>query len=341
MIELVSSPQNIKYLSGFSGSIAMLVIDGKNKTLFVDGRYTEQAEKEAQKGIKVVQIPLNSTHLEAAVKLIKQKKARIIGFEDEKVDVSSYNKMKKELPNVEFVPISKKIRDQRCVKTRSEIELIKKSALLADVVFDCIVRMIKEGISEKDIAAELDYLMKIMGGDGPAFESIVAAGANTSIAHYKPQTYVIKKGDMVLMDFGVAFKGYNSDITRMISIGVPSQKQKDLYGVVLKAQETGIKKIKAGVPAKNIDLAARGILEKEGLAKYFSHATGHGVGLAVHEGPRVSLNSTDILKEGMVITVEPGIYIKGVGGFRVEDMVLVKKNGYEVLTRSPKNLIAI
>jgi Xaa-Pro aminopeptidase len=341
MTKIVSSQQNVRYLSGFTGSIGILLINGSKQTLIIDGRYTDQAKKEVYKGIKTVQAPLGSSLLKCALDIIKKSKPTKIGIEDDKVDALTYNKIKSAFQRTEVYSISNELREKRCVKEQDEITSIRKASLIADVVFDCIIRMVKPGITESDIGAEIDYLTKIMGGEAPAFETLVASGSNTIYPHCKPTKKEIKRGELVLMDFGVRFNSYNSDMTRMISIGVPTKKQHKLYNTILKAQESAIEQIRDGVPASNIDKAARDVLKKEKLDKYFTHATGHGIGLSVHEGPRVSQESKDILKEGMVVTVEPGFYIKGIGGFRVEDMVLVKKNGFEVLTRSPKNLVAI
>ncbi len=341
MLKLITSQQNVRYRSGFTGSVGILVIDGPKKTLIVDGRYTSQARAEVIKGIKVIQAPLNKSLVDTAIGLLKGKKHLKIGFEDDKVDVASFNELKSKLPGAQFVSISKEMRDARAIKNRDELALIRKAALIADVTFDCVVRMIRPGISEKDIAAEIDYLIRIMGADLFAFETLVSSGANSAFPHGKPKAKVLKPGDIVVMDFGARYRGYNGDMTRMVSLGVPSSRQRRIYNAVLKAQLAAIAKVKAGIHANLVDKVAREVLKREKLDGYFTHSTGHGIGLAVHEGPRISSSSADILKEGMVLTVEPGVYIRGFGGFRIEDMVLVTKKGCEVLTKSPKDLIVI
>lgn len=341
MIKLITSPVNIRYLSGFTGSVGILFSDKTASTLIVDGRYTQQAVGEVHKGIKVLQAPTGFSLWATAFDIIKKKKVRELGFEDDRMDVQSYNALKKNFPKIKLISISSEIREARCVKSEKELSLIRQAASISDIVYDCIIRMVNPGITENDIAAEIDYLVRVMGGEASAFEPIVASGAHSALAHHKPSSSVIKKNDLVIMDFGARYKGYNSDMTRMISFGAPSKKQLKLYNIIVKAQEAAIERIKSGVDCSIIDKAARDVLKKEKLSRYFEHATGHGIGLAVHEGPRLSPTSRDILKEGMVVTVEPGFYLPGIGGFRVEDMVLVKKNGYELLTKASKKLEAV
>ena len=341
MIRLVTSESNIRYISGFTGSIAILILTDKEFLLVVDGRYTQQARSEANKGIKVIEAPLSSSLLDTAMNIIKAKKISAIGYEDDKMDAASFNKLKDRFPRAKFYSISRELRDARMIKGKDEIDVIRKAALIADLTYDCIIHIIKPGMTELELSAHIDYLMKTFKGNAPAFETLVSSGKLSAYPHGKPTGKKLEKGDVIVMDFGARYKGYNSDITRMASLGTPSKKNRSLYDAVLSAQEAAISKIRAGVAAKDVDNAARNALKKKKLDKYFSHGTGHGIGLQVHEGPRVSLSSKDILKDGMVVTVEPGVYIPGVGGFRVEDMVLVKKGGCEVLTKSPKDLAVL
>ena len=341
MIRLITSEPNIRYLSGFTGSIAILILTDKDALLIVDGRYTQQARSEAKKGIKVIETPLSSSLLDTAMNIIKAKKISAIGYEDDKMDAASFNKLKDRFPNLKFNSISKELRDKRMIKNKDEIDALKKAALIADLTYDCVVRIIKPGMTELEISANIDYMMKTFRGNAPAFETLVSSGKLSAYPHGKPTEKKLEKGDVIVMDFGVRYKGYNSDITRMASLGTPSKKHRILYDAVIHAHEAAISKVRAGVAAKDVDKAARDTLKKKELEKYFRHGTGHGIGLQVHEGPRVSLSSKDILKEGMVITIEPGVYIPGVGGFRVEDMVLVKKGGCEVLTKSSKELAVL
>jgi Xaa-Pro aminopeptidase len=257
------------------------------------------------------------------------------------MDIASFNKLKGELPKTRFYSISKELRNMRMIKRNDEIEIIRKAALIADLAYDCIIRIIKPGMMELEISAHIDYLIKTFKGNAPAFETLVSSGKLSAYPHGKPTDKKVKAGELIVMDFGARYKGYNSDITRMVSLGDPSKKALKTYNAVLRAQESAIEKIKDGIAAAEVDKAAREVLKKEKLEKYFRHGTGHGIGLQVHEVPRVSLSSKDILKEGMVITVEPGVYIPRLGGFRVEDMVLVKKGGCEVLTKSSKDLAVL
>lgn len=338
MTKLVTSEPNIRYLSRFAGSVAVLLIDGKSHTLIVDGRYTQQARSEVKKGIKVIEAPLTSSLLDTAIKLLMSKKPSEIGYEDDKMDAASFKKLETNFPEARFYSISRELRDMRMIKQKHEIELIKKAALIADLAHDCVIRIIKPGMTELEISAHIDYLIKTFKGNYPAFETLVSSGKLSANPHGKPTQKHVKKGELIVMDFGANYRGYNSDITRMVSLGTPTKAQKKIYDAVLSAQETAIARVRDGVPAKEVDMAARKVLKRNKLDKYFTHSTGHGIGLQVHEGPRVSLSSKDILKEGMVITVEPGVYMSGIGGFRIEDMVLVKKGGCEVITRAAKRL---
>jgi Xaa-Pro aminopeptidase len=338
MIRIITSQPNIHYLSGFTGSVAILIAENGLHQLIVDGRYTRQAKAEAHKGIRVVEAPLSSSLLETAIGILTRKKTSEVGYEDDKLDVASFNKLKSAFPGVSFLSISGELRDQRCVKKTAEIELIKKAALIADLTYDCVIRIIKAGMTELEISAHIDYLIKTFKGNGPAFETLVSSGRLSANPHGKPTDKKVKTGELILMDFGARYKGYNSDITRMVSLGAPSKKILKVYNAVLSASGAAVSKVRDGVLASEVDKAAREVLRKEKLDKYFSHATGHGVGLQVHEGPRVSSSSRDVLREGMIITVEPGVYLPSIGGFRVEDMVLVKKGGCEVITRSNRKL---
>lgn len=341
MIKLITSQPNVTYFSGFSGSVGILIVNGKASYLIVDGRYGLQASSQVKKGIKVIQAPLESTLLDEAVKLLKKLKAKEIGYEDDKLDTASFNKMRRQLMRVKFSSISRELRDKRCVKDSREIDLICKAALIADLTYDCVLRIIKPEMTELEISAQIDYLIKTFKGEQPAFETLVSSGAHSAYPHGKPSENKVKKGELIIMDFGARYKMYNSDMTRMVSLGNPSKKQLHIYNAVLNSQKAAIEKIKDGASASDIDKAARAVLIKERLGGYFTHGTGHGIGLQVHEGPRLSMKSGDILKAGMIVTVEPGVYIKGLGGFRVEDMVLVTKGGRKILTKSSKNLLVL
>ncbi len=341
MTKLVTSEANVRYLSGFSGSVAILAIDGKHSTLIVDGRYTRQAGSEVKKRIKVIEAPLTTSLLDTAIKLLRSKKPPDIGYEDDKLDAASFKKLETNFPEARFYSIAGELRDGRMIKRKEEIELMKKAALIADLTYDCVTRIIKPGMTELEISAHIDYLIKIFKGNAPAFETLVSSGKPSARPHGKPADRKVEKGDFLVMDFGARYRGYNSDMTRMVCLGTPAKKQQKIYDAVLAAQKAAIAKVRDGIPAKVVDKAARDVLKKKKLDKYFTHGTGHGIGLQVHEGPRVSLSSRDILREGMVITVEPGVYLPGIGGFRVEDMVLVKKGGCEVLTKSARQLKAL
>jgi Xaa-Pro aminopeptidase len=341
MIKLITSEPNVRYLSGFTGSVGILIINGSKSTLIVDGRYGDQAKSEVKKNVKVIQAPVSDPIMKVAIGILQRSKAKEIGFEDDKVNVEAFNKLSKALPETKFISISAEIRDKRMIKHHHEVDLIAKAALIADLTFDCAARMVRAGMTEKDLSAQVDYLMKTFKGDNPSFETLVSAGKMTAYPHHKPGDKVVENGDCVLFDLGVRYKGYCSDMTRMLCVGKPSEKQSDIYKAVLEAHNAAIAKVKHGVKASAVDAAARNVLKKHKLDKYFNHATGHGIGLQVHEGPRVSPQSNDILKEGMITSIEPGVYIEGYGGFRLEDMVLVTKKGCVVLTKSPRELMIV
>ncbi|MFH1710322.1 MAG: Xaa-Pro peptidase family protein, partial [bacterium] len=228
MISLITSEPNIRYFSGFTGSVGMLIVQDKSSFLIVDGRYTRQARSEVRKGTKVIEAPFSSTLLDAAFNILKDKKISEIGYEDEKMDVASFNKLKAKFPNAKFHSISKELRDKRCVKSGSEIDTIRKAALIADLTYDCIIRIIKPGRTELEISAHIDYLIKTFKGNLPAFETLVSSGKLSAHPHGKPTDKMLHEGELIVMDFGAKYKGYNSDITRMASLGAPLKKHQKI-----------------------------------------------------------------------------------------------------------------
>lgn len=328
---------NIRYLSGFSGSDGILIIDSDNACLLVDGRYTTQAAAEAQH-ISISQYQNKVQGIERAAKELGLKK---IGFEAASVSVEMYNDLIRRFRNkAKLVSFGKELESLRACKDSNEIQAMKKAAAIASAAVAKIVHQIKPGWTEQEVALQLEVAARRAGAEQLSFETIVASGENAALPHAKPSHREIEKGDFVVIDFGVKYEGYCSDETCTIAIGELTAVQKNAYRAVLRAHDKTIASIKAGVAAADLDALTRQTLGQE-YGRYFVHGTGHGVGLDVHEAPRVAPNSKDVLSAGMVVTVEPGVYFPGLWGIRIEDTVLVKKNSCEIITKMNKKLITI
>lgn len=327
---------NIRYLSGFTGSEGVLLRSTSHETLFVDGRYTSQAGLET-KGIQIIECV---DKIEAVVEAITKLKLKRIGFEDDGTTLATYKKLTGRLHQEKFIGLSDKLRMFRACKDETEIAILKKAAQISSSAVHSVINQVKPGWTEKEVALQLEINARKSGADGIAFDTIVAAGKNSSLPHARPTNRKIKKGDFVIIDFGVKYKGYCSDETCTIAFGKLTDRQKNAYQIVQNAQARALDAVVAGIPAADIDKQARDIFgEKYG--RYFVHGTGHGIGLEVHEAPRVSSMSGDILKPMMVFTIEPGLYIPGLWGIRIEDTVLLKENSCEKLTKMDKELIII
>ena len=327
---VITSPENMRYLSGFTGGEGFLLLTPDNNYIFIDGRYTVQAKEQA-KGFIVTEYSSNP------FELLKEFNLKRIGFEDINILHSTYLK----LPECEKIGISGDLIKLRCVKNDDEIEKMKKAAEIADNAFSYILNVIREGMTEKEIAAELDYYMKKNGADGNSFDTIVAFEENSALPHAQPTDRKLKNGETVLMDYGCKYDGYCSDMTRTVALGTIKDELKKIYDTVLKAQLAAEDALKAGMKCCDIDKIARDIIENAGYKNCFNHSLGHGVGLEIHETPNLSPKSNAILKPNNVVTVEPGIYIEGLGGVRIEDMVYITENGYVNFTHSPKELIIL
>jgi Xaa-Pro aminopeptidase len=336
---LISNGNNMRYVSGFAGATGYLYISEKRHAVITDFRYTIQAEMEAE-GYEVITIG-NGGYEEAINDVISTDGVSRLGFEAEDMLFSSYNKLKENLKVKELVPIGNEITSMRRIKTPRELELIKQAEAIGDQVFTEILTFIKPGMTELELAARIEYLLKLKGGQGLSFNAIVASGINSSMPHAVPSSKKIETGDFLTMDFGCIYEGYCSDMTRTIVIGKATEKQKEIYNLVLKAQEAALDFLKAGYKGKEVDKVARDIIYGAGYEGCFGHGLGHSVGLHIHENPRLSMLEEDIILAGMTETVEPGIYIKGFGGVRIEDLVVVTDDGIENFTHSNKNLIEL
>ncbi len=336
---IVTNLYNIRYLSGFTGSSAALYISNNTRVIITDFRYIEQATKQCP-GYEVVDQAKLSVFATLKQIIIKDNVLNI-GFEEATISYINYIKIKEELEALKLIGTKNLIEEVRMVKEDCELENIKMAARIADNAFNYILTVIRPGITERKISLELEFYMKNNKAEGLSFDTIVASGKNSSLCHAKPSDKKIEKGDLLTMDFGCAYKGYCSDMTRTIVVGKANDKQKEIYNTVLKAQLEALNVLKSGLTGKEVDAIARNIIEKAGYGKYFGHGLGHSVGLEIHESPRLSYNEDRILTHNMIATIEPGIYIPDFGGVRIEDLVCIKEKGYENYTISSKRLIEL
>ncbi len=338
---LVTNLHNVRYLTGFTGSNAacLCFADGRPPVLFTDPRYTIQASQEYPEG--TVQI-VKKTRLMALAAVESRHKARRIGIDPNDVSVASMAVLEKALPSGKvFVHLPGVVESQRMVKDAEELALIRQSCLTNCDAFAAAVKKIKPSMRESDLAAELEYQQRKRGASGAAFETIVAAGPRTALPHARPSSARIGENVLLLIDMGAIQEGYTSDMTRMLHLGSASRQIRGWYADVLEAQLAALDAVREGASAGSVDRAARNVLKAKGHGELFTHSTGHGLGLEVHESPGLRQKDKTRLQAGMVITIEPGIYIEGIGGIRIEDTVAVTQNGCEILTPSPKELIQI
>jgi Xaa-Pro aminopeptidase len=331
---LISSLENIRYLSGFTGSDGALLVTHRQKTLLVDSRYTTQARAEA-KGYDVVQYIKKAQGITDAVISGHVKR---LGFESQHMTHALYADLTTRLPRIQLVPLDDTIRTMRARKDPKEIGVLRRAIAIAEEALLSSLELIRPGNSEKEVAQEIEFAMRRLGAEGAAFETILAAGHRGALPHGKASESTLKTGDLVVIDFGACYNGYNSDQTCTVCLGDPKPKQRRVYSIVKEAHDRAISAIRPGKSFQEIDRVARQHIEEQGYGPWFGHGLGHGVGLAVHEEPRISFDSSGFVETGMVFTVEPGIYMPGWGGVRIEDMVLVRKGGCEILTNLDKEL---
>ena len=336
---LISNGYNIRYISGFTGATGYVYISAKRHAVITDFRYTLQAEKEAE-GYEVITIE-NGDYAKAVNELILADQVSVLGFEAEDMLYANYSRLKEQLNVERMIPVGNEIAAMRCIKSPYELERIRRAEEIGDQVFSEILNEIKPGMTELELAARIEYLLKMKGAEGLSFPAIVASGIHSSMPHAAPSRKRIEKGDFLTMDFGCIYEGYCSDMTRTIVIGKATDRQKEIYHTVLKAQTAALDFIKAGYQGREIDKVARDIIYQAGYEGCFGHGLGHSVGLLIHENPRFSMMEEEIIQAGMTVTVEPGIYIKGFGGVRIEDLVVVTEDGCENYTHSDKSLIEL
>jgi len=338
---LITDSKNCRYLSGFTGSGALMITTEEN-FLLTDFRYIEQAEKESSS----FKIQKYRQFYKTLVEILEEENIKRLGFEAEHLSYDQYIKMKKEVENneisVEWKPFSETVEKVRMVKTEEEINKIRTAAEISDRAFKKLLPFIKVGVTEREIEMELEYLLKKFGSEKNAFDFVIASGKRSSLPHGRSTERSFSPGDFIVIDFGAVYDGYSSDMTRTVFLGDdPDSRQIKIYETVLKGQILGLETLKPGKEACEIDQRVRKFFEKDGYDKYFGHSLGHGVGLNVHEGPAVSQKSDIELVSGMVVTIEPGIYIPDWGGVRIEDLVVIRDDGYELLTHTEKDMIRI
>lgn len=331
---VVTNPRNIFYLTGFRGSTGVAVFGSSDAILWVDPRYTLQAKGEV-KNVEVVEEkgPL----LKAVVKWLRKKKPGQVGYEDAHLTCSEFGTLDRGTQRaLRFGPASGIIEAQRFVKDEDEIALIRAACRVTTTAFKETLPYVKPGARESDLAAEIEYRMRRHGAEGPAFDTIVASGPRGAFPHARASNRVLGQCELVIFDLGAILGGYAADMTRTLYIGNnPGRRIRSLYKAVLAAQRGAVESLRKGIKCGDVDAVARRILERRGLGKYFTHSTGHGVGLDIHERPRLGRGDKTRLEVGCVVTAEPGVYIEGLGGIRLEDTVLVGPEGPEVLTTAP------
>ena len=336
---LVTHLPNIRYLCGFTGSAGVLSLGPGRPAFFTDGRYTAQAREEVA-GARVV-ISQGSPLL-AAAQFARKSKLRSMGIEAAHMTVASRAALRRALGGqARLRDVGPVVEELRMIKDAGEIALIREAVNLGAGLLDTALPVIRPGVAEAEVAAELEYAARRAGAEAMSFETIVAGGPRSAMPHGVASAALIPRRGFVILDFGVILHGYCSDMTRTVHVGKVSAGDRSMYNAVREAQQAAVDAVRAGAACGQVDRAARNALRRAGLARYFTHSTGHGVGLEIHEPPRLGRGQAELLCSGMVVTVEPGVYLPGRGGVRIEDMLLVTGDACEVLTPAPKDLIEL
>lgn len=334
---LITSPYNRRYIANFTGTTGVVLITEEDAYFITDFRYIEQAKRQAV-GYGIIQH--SGSIPKEVVRICNEKGINKLGFEEDDVTYALYQAYVSEFKGT-LVPVSGVIEKLRLIKTEEEIKIIKVACDIADAAFKHILEFIRPGITELDVSNELEFFMRKCGATSSSFDTIVASGLNSALPHGVASNKVIEKGDMVTLDYGAYYDGYVSDITRTVAVGDPGEQLKKIYDIVLQAQLKGMEEIRPGMTGKEADAITRDYITEHGHGDDFGHSTGHGIGLEIHEGPTLSKNSEVLLKSGMVVTCEPGIYVPGLGGVRIEDDLVITEHGNEALTHSTKELIIL
>lgn len=334
---LITSTYNRRYMTNFTGSAGVVLISNEKALFITDFRYVGQATNQCQ-GYEVVQH--TGSIVDEVANQAKLLGIQKLGFEQDHLTFASFRGYEKVVEG-ELVPVSGVIEKLRLIKTPAEIKILKEAADIADAAFKHILDFIKPGKTELEISNELEFFMRNAGATSSSFDIIVASGYRSALPHGVASEKLIESGDFVTLDFGAYYKGFVSDITRTVAVGTPNPKLKEIYDIVLEAQLRGMAGIKPGMTGREADALTRDYISEKGYGEFFGHSTGHGIGLEVHEGPSLSSKSDIILEPGMIVTVEPGIYIPELGGVRIEDDTIITETGNETLTHSTKELIIL
>ncbi|MFC5651576.1 M24 family metallopeptidase [Paenibacillus solisilvae] len=335
---LITNPVNRRYVSGFTGSSGVLLVTSADSWLLTDFRYMTQAPQQAadftvvEHGARWID---TVKELSAAAGIVK------LGFEQEHVVFSDYAAWKTALGGIQLQPVSGVVEQLRMLKDEAELAIMRDAAVLADETYNHILGFIKPGLKERDVALEMEIFMRSKGATSSSFDTIVASGERSALPHGVASDRMIGSNEFVKLDFGAYYNGYCSDITRTIVVGKPTDKHREIYEIVLEAQMAALAAVKPGMTGREADAVARDIITRYGYGDHFGHGTGHGLGMEIHESPRLSKTGETVLEPGMVVTVEPGIYIPGFGGVRIEDDIVVTASGNSLLTSSPKALLIL
>ncbi|MGI6670752.1 MAG: M24 family metallopeptidase [Christensenellales bacterium] len=336
---IIHKPSNMRYLSGYTGE-GMLVLSHGVRAIITDFRYTEQVGQQAP-GWTCLEISTGVGHADLVGQVLKEHGLTSARYEDDYVTVKGYETLVQKLPGVALTSLNRAPEALRMVKDEAELAQMEKACALSSQAFDYICGVIKPGMTEQQLKLELEYRMLSLGADSVAFSTIVASGPNGSLPHAVPGSRRVEKGDMVTLDFGARVNGYCADMTRTVAVGEPSAKMKEIYAIVLEAQMTCQDALAPGKVCKDIDALARDIIGAAGYGEHFGHGLGHGVGIDIHEEPRLSRVGVELLTPGHVVTVEPGIYLPGIGGVRVENTCVITQSGARSLVDAPRDLLVI
>ncbi len=320
------------WLTGFTGEDGLTLVTARQTLLLTDSRFDEAADREAPWARKVLR---KKRGPETTAKEIKRLKLARVGFDSRQIDVFTFSALRKLISPAKLVAADGRISDLRICKDEQEIAAIRKAIQVAEDAYIALLKELRPGMTERQVAARLEFLLQEHGAQGSSFAPIVATGANASLPHYEPADAVLADGEGLLIDWGARVGWYVSDLTRMVWIGSIAARLKGIFEVVREAHDRAIDAVRPGVKAGAVDAVARGVITKAGYGRQFGHALGHGIGLNVHESPRVGNKSDEVLRPGMIVTIEPGIYLPGLGGVRLEDDILVTETGHEVLSSLP------
>lgn len=334
----ITSVVNRRYMTGFTGSSGFVLITQDRAVLMTDFRYMTQAPEQA---VDFEVIEHGSKMTDTLKQLLSEMQISRLGFEQDHVSFATYSGYQSQLAGIELVPVSGIIEDLRLIKDEGELAIMREAAQLADRTFSHILNYIKPGVSEKDIALEMEFFMRKNGATSSSFDTIIASGERSALPHGVASDRIIQGNDFIKLDFGALYKGYCSDITRTVVLGKPTDKHHEIYNIVLEAQLNALEHIRPGMTGREADALTRDIIKGYGYGDNFGHSTGHGLGMEVHENPRLAAGSDTVLTPGMTVTVEPGIYIPGFGGVRIEDDIVITENGIEIITQSTKQLLVL